>query len=66
MMQGEIGQRENTLNGDLEEEGGQVPRVRTTKSTGEIDARREAKRDRRRKERLAREGKRNWEKDAEG
>lgn len=65
VMQGEIGRRENTLNGDLNESG-QVPRVRITKSTGEIDARREAKKDRRRKERLAREGQRNTEKDAEG
>jgi hypothetical protein len=66
VMQGEIGQGENTLNSDLEEESGHVPRVRSTKSTGEIDARREAKKDRRRKERLIREGNRIREKDAEG
>lgn len=66
VVQGEIGKSDNALDGNLKVESGQVPRVRATKSTGEIDARREAKKDRRRKGRSTREEKRKREKDANG
>ncbi len=66
VMRGKIGQRDNALNGDSRGESGEIPRIQTTKSTGEIDARKEAKKDRSRKIRLAREAERNRERDVEG
>ena len=66
VVQGELGNRENGVDGGFEEEGGQVPRVRATKSSNEIEERKKLKKERRIRERKTLEAKRKREKDVEG
>ncbi|KAL2057229.1 hypothetical protein ABVK25_002282 [Lepraria finkii] len=66
IVQGELGNREDGVDGGFEEEGGQVPRVRATKSSNEIEERKKLKKERRIRERKNLEAKRKREKDAEG
>lgn len=66
MVQGEIGERDNAPSGGFNQDNGRTPRVKVTKSNGQIDARREAKKERRKKGKVEREAKRRREKAAEG
>lgn len=49
VVQGDIGERDNPVDGGFEGDGGGVPKVTATKSRGEVEARRKAKDERRKK-----------------
>ena len=65
VVQGGLGNRENGVDAG-EGDGGQVPRVRATKSSKEIEQRRKMKKERRIRDRKEREERRKKEKDAGG
>lgn len=65
VLQGEIGLRDNVVHGSHNGEGGQVPKVKATQSSGDKDAKRKAKKERMKKEQAAREAQRKKEKAAE-
>ncbi|MCJ1455571.1 hypothetical protein MMC28_005926 [Mycoblastus sanguinarius] len=64
VVQGEIGKRDNSVEGGIAE-GGQVPMVKATASSGDTDAKKKAKKERLKKERMEREAQRRREKNAE-
>ena len=65
---GDIGDRDNAVEGRFEEEGGQVPTVKTvsTKNMKEKEGRKKAKRERRKQQQASLEARRKRERDAEG
>ena len=67
LVEGDIGDRDNAVEGGFEEEGGKVPRVKaiSTKSLKEKEERKKAKKERQ-KQRAALEARRKRERDAEG
>ena len=65
VVQGEVGRRNNAVEGGFEEEGGIVPRVKATWDSGDKDAKRKAKKERRKKLQAEAEAQRRREKNAE-
>ena len=65
---GDIGDRDNAIEGGFEEEGGKVPMVKTvsTKSMKEKEERKKAKKEKRKEQQASKEARRKREKDAEG
>ena len=65
---GDIGDRDNAVEGGYEEEGGRVPMVKSvsTKNMKEKKERKKAKKERRKEHRASVEARRKREKDAEG
>ncbi len=68
VVEGDIGDRNNTLEDGFEEEGGKVPKVKTTstKSVKEKEERKKAKKDRKKEQKASLEARRKRERDAEG
>lgn len=68
IVEGEIGKRDNAINGASGEKGGRVPKVEATKCRDDKKARKQAKKDKRKGERAAKEGavRKKREKSAEG
>ncbi|CAF9915476.1 hypothetical protein IMSHALPRED_002617 [Imshaugia aleurites] len=65
VVQGDVGERDNGVDGGFEEEGGVVPRVKSTWDPGDTDARKKAKKERRKKTNKEKAAKKQREKDAE-
>lgn len=65
VVRGDIGKRDSAVEGGFEEEGGYVPRVKTTWGPGDKDAKKKAKKDRRKKHQMEDAARRQREKDAE-
>ena len=65
VVRGDIGKRDNAVEGGFEEEGGYVPRVKTTWGPGDKDAKKKAKKERRKKHQMEEAARRQREKDAE-
>ena len=65
---GDIGDRDNAVEGGFEEEGGRVPMVKSvsTKSMKEKEERKKVKKERKKEQRASMEARRKREKDAEG
>ena len=65
---GDIGDRDNAVEGGFEEEGGRVPMVKSvsTKSMKEKEERKKVKKERKKEQRVSMEARRKREKDAEG
>ena len=68
VVEGDIGDRDNDIDGDFEEEGGKVPKVKTisTKSMKEKEERKKAKKERNKQQKASLEARRKRERDAEG
>lgn len=64
IVQGEIGERHNA-EGDFEQEGGEVPRLRAAKDKREVEDRKKAKKERKLKDRQLSAARLKREKDAE-
>lgn len=65
VVQGDIGKRDNAVDGGFEEEGGVVPRVITTWGSEDKEAKKKAKKERLKKLRTENNARRQREKDAE-
>ena len=67
IVQGEVGRRDNAVDGESVEKGGRMPKVKATRSAGDKETRKRAKKEKRKKERAAAElAKQMRDKDAEG
>ena len=68
LVEGDIGDRDNAVEGGFEEEGGKVPMVKTTstKSMKEREERKKAKKERKKQLKASVEARRKRERDAEG
>ena len=66
IMNGEIGRRDNAIDGDYEGMGNHIPKVKTTISSGDKEARKKAKKDKRKQNRTDTLAKKMREKDEEG
>lgn len=65
VVQGDIGKRDSAVEGGLGDEGGEVPHVKSTWGPGDRDAKRKAKKERRKKHQMEEAARRQREKDAE-
>ena len=66
VVQGELGTRDNGVDMGFEERGGHMPKLKITKSSGEKEARKKAKKARKMEVRREMEQKKQRERDAEG
>lgn len=68
LVEGDIGDRDNAVEGGFEEEGGKVPMVKTisTKSMKEKEERKKAKKERKKQQKTSVKARRKRERDAEG
>ena len=65
LVQGDIGKRDNAVDGGFQEEEGYVPRVKATWGPGDKDAKKKAKKERKKKLQMERNAQKQREKDAE-